>query len=132
MVSEEKIQELSSILSKEGLTLAILFGSLASGRERPDSDADLAVAGTSLLSYDQLIDISIKLGTILNREVQIRDLRKLGGTILSQILTKGRIILSKDAGLLANLVTQHLDFQTDINPTFQSTREKNLREYFNG
>jgi uncharacterized protein len=116
----------------EELTTAYLFGSLAEGRARPDSDADFAIAGKDYLSYESLLRISEELESVTGRESQVRDLRRLQGTILSQILSKGRLLKNTDPALLERLYLQNVEFNEDISLPFLDIRLNRLEEFFDG
>ena len=59
MTIEEVRQKAYPILKKSGVTYAAVFGSLARGEDRPDSDVDILVRlgrPTGMISYMRLIE----------------------------------------------------------------------------
>lgn len=102
--------------------LAILFGSLAEGRARPDSDLDLAVQAASPLGADEKMALIGDLAEALGRPVDLVDLARAGEPLLGQIL-KGQRLLGSDSDH-ARLITRHLIDAADFLPL----RERILRE----
>jgi predicted nucleotidyltransferase len=91
------LQTVADTLAKElGLKVAIVYGSAATGKMRRDSDVDVAVLCDQPLDVDARLALWGKLTYALHREVDLVDLFDLGGEILHQILTKGRVVLKKD------------------------------------
>ena len=95
--------------------LAILFGSLATGHARADSDLDLAVdAGRPITAEDKMKlieDLAFELG----RPVDLIDLRTVGEPLLGQIVTRGRRVMGDDV-YYAELIRKHLYEQADFMP----------------
>ena len=114
----EVIEEYPSI------NLAILYGSVAHGTARPDSDIDLAVAvdARTPVPYDTLVDISLKAGRVAGREAQVRDLANANGIFLKQVLTTGTVIFQRDSVVRAELTIRMLDFVEDMLPYVRMIR----------
>ncbi len=97
-----------------GIKVAIVYGSAASGKLRPDSDVDVAVLFDKPLDMDARLALWGKLTDALHREVDLVDLDGLGGEILHQILTKGRVVIKNDEaayyGLAKRMVYDREDF----------------------
>lgn len=96
------------------ITVAILFGSMATGRTRFDSDLDLAVAAATPFTPQSRMALIEDLALAFGRPVDLIDLNQLHGPLLHQILTQGRLLLCKDrtryAELLRRLVYDEADF----------------------
>lgn len=71
------------------LHTVVLFGSLASGRARPDSDADVAVQSHRALTAKQRMRIIESLTLALDRPVDLIDLADAGQPVLDRILSEG-------------------------------------------
>ncbi len=82
----------SVLLHHPHIKLAVLFGSLAAGTARPDSDLDLAVADDKPLSADARTTLIADLAEHVGRPVDLIDLTRAGEPLLGQILTHGRRI----------------------------------------
>jgi predicted nucleotidyltransferase len=98
-----------------GVLVAILFGSLATGVGRAESDLDLAVdAGRQLTAAEKRALISDLAGRI-GRPVDLVDIHAIGEPLLGQILRHGKRILGSDTHY-ANLLRRHLFDQADYLP----------------
>lgn len=94
---------------------AYLFGSMASGKARPDSDLDVAVlAGTSLTQEEKLALIG-ELAALSGRPVDLVDLAVAGEPLLGQVLLHGRRLLGSDLEH-ARLIRRHVFEQADFVP----------------
>jgi predicted nucleotidyltransferase len=99
----------------QDLKLALLFGSLAQGRGRPDSDVDLAVQAGRPLSAEERMDLIVAVSQALQRPVDLVDLRTAGEPTLGQVVRHGRRILGSDASHGRLLYRQLVD-QADFMP----------------
>ncbi len=63
------------------LKLALLFGSVATGRQRPDSDLDIAIAAKHRLTVDENMDIIASLCEATGRPIDLVDLLERAGLI---------------------------------------------------
>ena len=89
------------------IRLALLFGSLAKGTARHDSDLDLAVGADRPLDVDESIELISDLAKAIERPVDLIDLSIVGEPLLGQILTGGRRIVGSNTRF-ADLVLKHL------------------------
>jgi len=106
---------LAALGTQPGIGLAILFGSLAAGEGRVESDLDLAVdAGRRLTASEKMALISELAGST-GRPVDLVDLQAVGEPLLGQILRHGKRILGSDTHY-ANLIRRHLFDQADFLP----------------
>jgi predicted nucleotidyltransferase len=105
----------SALNAFPGLELALLFGSLAQGRGRPDSDVDLAVQAGHPLSAQERMDLIVAVSQALQRPVDLVDLRTAGEPTLGQVVRHGRRILGSDAAHGRLLYRQLVD-QADFMP----------------
>ena len=101
------------------ISVAILFGSLAAGRSRNDSDLDLAVASTMPLAPQTRIRLIEELAVWLGRPVDLIDLAQTHGPLLQQILTKGRLLLCTDRTRYANLLLRVVYEEADVMPYYR-------------
>ena len=98
-----------------GIRLAILFGSLATGRATPESDLDLAVLLDAPLSAETKMALIGDLSQAMGRPVDLIDLRVTGESILGQILKYGVRLLGSDTDY-AELIKRHLFDEADFMP----------------
>lgn len=102
------------LTSHPGIALAILFGSLAAGRARPDSDVDVAVGGLRPLSERERQDLIGELAQSTGRAVDLVDLSSASGPLLSRILSTGRLLRCADRGLYAELIKRAIYDDADM------------------
>ena len=101
--------------TQPGIRLAILFGSLAAGRERADSDLDLAVDAGHRLTAGEKLALVTELAERTSRPVDLVDLHAVGEPLLGQILRHGNRLLGSDT-CYADLIRKHLFDQADYLP----------------
>ena len=122
--------ELSQVLEADPtLQIVILFGSVADGQIRADSDIDIAVAA------DKPLDARAKLALIdtvaekVGRPVDLIDLRNAGEPLLGQILHKGIKLFVRDKRLLEALIRRHLVDTEDFLPYRHRILEQRRRAW---
>lgn len=109
------------LLLKEALeqfpqvSLAVLFGSVASGRQQPQSDLDIAVAADRPLTATEKIAIINALAERTGRTIDLVDLNGVAEPLLGQVVRHGRRILGSDT-LYGELINRHLIEQADFMP----------------
>ena len=106
---------LAGLNTQPGIRLAILFGSLAAGRERADSDLDLAVDAGHCLTADEKLMLMTELAERTGRPVDLVDLRAVGEPLLGQILQYGNRLFGSET-CYADLIRKHLFDQADYLP----------------
>lgn len=94
---------------------AVLFGSLAAGRARADSDLDLAVDAGRPLTSGQKMNLIGNLAEATGRPVDLIDLHTAGELLLGQILHGGQRILGTN-NAYAELIKRYLFDQADFMP----------------
>ncbi|WP_319559948.1 nucleotidyltransferase domain-containing protein [Marispirochaeta sp.] len=126
-LKNEIIQQLADEFAMKGVSIIILYGSAATDKaETLKSDVDLAVAGEELLTPEELSGLYLSASEIVQREVDIVDLRRAMGFFLKEILTKGEIILNEDPGLLGSKAEEMMDYQTDLAPGVEAMLRQRL------
>lgn len=98
-----------------GITLAVLFGSVAAGRARADSDLDIAVAAQRPLTVAEKIALTQALAEKTGRPIDLIDLATVAEPLLGQIVQHGKRILGSDT-LFARLISRHLIEEADFMP----------------
>lgn len=106
---------LTVIRSNPAIELAILFGSVAAGKERNDSDLDLAVLAAQPMTVNEKMSLISELAVKIGRPVDLVDLSSVGEPLLGQILQHGVRILGSNIQY-ANLIRKHLFDQADFLP----------------
>ncbi len=97
------------------ISLAILFGSVAAGCARAESDLDLAVAAQTPLTSDEKIAMISRLAVEIGRPVDLIDLHAVSEPLLGQILRHGRKLAGNDLRY-GELISRHLFAQADFMP----------------
>lgn len=110
---DEQLQEVLAHFPM--LVLVLVFGSVASGLQRADSDLDIAVAAKQELTADQKMDIIAALAEQTGRPVDLIDLKVAGVPLLGQIIRHGRRLLGSDREY-AQLMSRYLFEQADFMP----------------
>lgn len=97
------------------LLLALVFGSVAQGRQHAGSDLDIAVAARQALTASEKMDIIAALTDVTGRPVDLIDLKVVAEPLLGQIVRHGRRLLGSDKAY-GQLIAQHLYEQADFMP----------------
>ena len=118
----------STLQRHSGLELAFVFGSVARGAARDDSDLDIGVQAARALSARQKMDLIGDLAEALGRPVDLIDLRTVGEPLLGQILTHGRRILGS-ADAHGRLLSRHLLDAADFLPYAQRIVDERRRAW---
>ncbi|MFA7239204.1 MAG: nucleotidyltransferase domain-containing protein [Sulfuricellaceae bacterium] len=95
--------------------LAVLFGSLAKGTARGDSDIDLAVGAAQPLDAGKKMQLIMELAEATGRPVDLVDFFTVGEPLLGQILAGGRRIVEVNSSY-AKMVAKHLFEESDFMP----------------
>jgi len=108
--------QLRDVLARfPALVLALVFGSVAQGRQRADSDLDIAVAANQALTAGEKMDIIAALAEQTGRPIDLIDLKVVAEPLLGQIVRHGRRLLGND-GAYGQLISRHLFEQADFMP----------------
>ena len=97
------------------VVLAVLFGSIASGHHRLDSDLDIAIAADRALTAAEKIAVIEALAACSGRAVDLIDLNVVAEPLLGQIVRHGRRLLGSDTAY-GRLISRHLFEQADFMP----------------
>ena len=130
--TDDELDALRTALSAHDtppLRIAILFGSLAERRERPDSD--VAVAAEVLLDATQKRVLIERLAEVTGRPVDLVDLRTAGEPLLGGVL-KGKPLLLRDRNLFVDLVKRHLIDVEDFLPLQRRLLEARRKAWMGG
>lgn len=101
------------------VVLAILFGSMAKGHARGDSDLDMAVLTSTPLSVEARILLVEDLTLVFGRPVDLIDLDQVHNPLLQQILTKGRRVICQDRTRYAQLILRMVYEEADVMPYYR-------------
>lgn len=101
--------------SQPDVELAMLFGSMASGRTHAGSDIDVAVLCTSPLTAERKMALITEPAQATGRPIDLIDLRTAGEPLLGQILQHGKRLFGSDEAL-GQLAARHLIDAADFMP----------------
>jgi uncharacterized protein len=73
-----------------------LFGSVATGEAGPESDVDLAVLNDGRLDPVELWDVAGDIANMVDRDVDLVDLRTASTVLQNQIVTRGRRLYARN------------------------------------
>ncbi len=108
--------QLNEILAHfPSVIFAMLFGSVALGCPRPDSDLDIAVMAHQALTGLEKISLISALAAAAGRPIDLIDLKVVPEPLLGQILRHGRRIMGSDT-LYGELISRHVFEQADFMP----------------
>lgn len=108
----------ATLMEHAGIRLAILFGSMAAGKGRPDSDVDLAIDAGHVLDVETRMTLIGKLAEATGRPIDLIDLRSVGEPLLGQIIKHGKRLFGEDA-IYAELIKRHLFDEADFMPYYR-------------
>ena len=90
--------KISNIAGEYGLILVILYGSHATGKERKESDIDIAVLGKEPIKFDALIDLNNEFAEIFEtKNIDVKSLHFTDPLFRYEAARKG-ILLYGEAG----------------------------------
>jgi predicted nucleotidyltransferase len=109
-------KQLQEVLTRfPDLVLALVFGSVAKGCQRIDSDLDIAVAAKQALTVDEKMAIIAALAEQTGRPIDLIDLKVVAEPLLGQIVRHGRRLLGSDTEY-GRLLSRHVFEQADFMP----------------
>lgn len=111
------------------LSVAIAFGSVAKGRQRADSDLDVAVLAGRPLDAAEKLALIEELAGASGRPVDLVDLHGLHGPVLSRLLREGELLLRRDPAALANLSLRAIYDEADFLPYRRRIIEERRRAW---
>lgn len=123
MDSETIRRRLEPLFSRPGLRLVVLFGSRASGQERPSSDVDLGILGGDVGVL--AVEIIRLLGT---DRVDVVDLARASPLLAMAVARGGRVLHEDKAGVFASFVSLAVRRYHDT-AGLRAAREKGLKAF---
>ena len=122
----------AALAGEPGIKVVIVYGSASSGKMRPGSDVDVAVLFDGPLDMDVRIALWGRLTDAVRREVDLVDLHDLGGEILHQILTKGRVVIKNDAHAYFRLLQRMIYDREDFIPQVRRAQRARIGRMIHG
>lgn len=113
---------------REDVHLALLFGSQARGKARPDSDVDVAVLGEDLNVFDLYRDLSLA----VHKEVDVVDLSRAGFALLNAIARDHIVIHQGRPGEAGRWLSRAITLLETDRPGYERMRDAYLRKLASG
>ncbi len=110
------------------LRLAIVFGSVARGGARRDSDVDVAVQADHALTADQKQGLIEDIGLATGRPVDLVDLKTAGIPLLGEILRHGIRLFGNDDDY-ARAALRNIGLNEDLGPAVQAVLDERNRQW---
>ncbi|MCD6343505.1 MAG: nucleotidyltransferase domain-containing protein [Spirochaetaceae bacterium] len=127
----DRLQVIKKALENEPLIeLALVYGSTARGDYRPDSDADIAVAGKKKFSISTLADIAVRIEKQTGITIDIIDLYSSEGLILYESICG--IPLVDNPPLRTEFTIKALGFKEDFLPQLNALKLERARRFSSG
>lgn len=104
-------KEVYDFINQLDISNVIIFGSLNHGEFNEISDVDIAVLNEKKISLDTILDLELFLENLLNRPIDVVDLRsdKLDLFVKINILNYGKILFTKDNGKMFENICDEVD-----------------------
>jgi uncharacterized protein len=97
---EGRLERIRAVLAAHPIAFAYVFGSVARGEARPDSDLDVALhfepSTAADERFDRLLRVGVELENALGREVDVVDLEQVPLRLLGRILRERVVVLGLD------------------------------------
>jgi len=117
-----------ALAGRADVRLALVFGSIARGTARDDSDVDLAIDAPGVDRLALARDLSLAVG----REVDVVDLASAGYPLLAAIVRDGVVVAAHAAGAEARWRTRALLALETDRPWFERMRDAYLARLATG
>lgn len=126
---EPAIEALRVYLEQDSdIELAILFGSMATGRYTANSDVDLAIKKNRPITVQQKAELIEQVALLTGRAVDLVDLSTVGEPLLGQVLKYGKRLSGSDAAY-AETGLKHVYAQADFVPYIQRTLKERQQQW---
>lgn len=84
--------QIAELCRKYGVVELSVFGSMARGDDRPDSDVDFLYVAHDLMRYDDLLDLEDELVRLLHRPVDLVPKSGLHRVIRDAVIAESRVL----------------------------------------
>jgi predicted nucleotidyltransferase len=111
------------------IDLMIILGSRAKGRERPDSELDLAVWRSSKWTIDFYRECVEQITAFMPTAIDLIDLSKIDGPLLQEILCSGKKVYQQQDHLLGVLYVRLMDWRTDFMPAWENMVDQRRKRF---
>ena len=124
-ITKNQKLKIAKIAKKFQLKLIIIFGSFASGKNRKDSDLDIATLGLKVVSFNEQISLTNELSLIFNKNIDLSVLNRANPLLLFQASKNSILLYGKREDFL-KFKLYAFNAYNDYAPYFEM--EKNLNK----
>jgi len=101
----------AGIAKKRDLKMVILYGSLAKGKTKPDSDVDIAVLGNNLLTMDNIIEIIDDFSAELAiNDIDVKSLHRVDPLFRYQVTKDGILLYGNERDFMSFKIYAFRDY----------------------
>ena len=120
------------LIEYDNIIFAYIFGSLVTGTYRNDSDIDLAIFINENISFDEYMEIKMKLTEVCKKEIDLIILNS-ATTLLKFEIYKNHILLftrdkNKESGFKVRTLFEYNDMKRYLDLSYESTIERLKKE----
>ena len=128
MAEPSILQALRRVIDGDpAIRVAYLFGSCARGDFGPTSDVDVALLGGQPIDLTDLAAIGTRLGSVVDRRVDVVDLRSAPPLLCRQVVAEGELLLERDPLLRFDFEQEAVRRCEDTRP-LRAQQQQLLRE----
>lgn len=115
IIEKLKSEEVFNFIKKYNVTTMLIFGSIVSddldNEFNEESDVDIALLANKSIELDSILEIELFFQNLLNREIDVLDLRSesLDIFVKISILNTGKIIYTEDNGMSLEILYNETD-----------------------
>lgn len=115
IIEKLKSEEVFNFIKKYNITTMLMFGSIVSddldNEFNEESDVDIALLASKSMELDNILEIELFFQNLLNREIDVLDLRSesLDIFVKISILNTGKIIYTEDNGMSLEILYNETD-----------------------
>ena len=117
--------KIAKIAKKFHLKLIVVFGSFASGKNRVDSDLDIAILGIKEISFSEQINLINEFSRVFNKNIDLSILNNVNPLLLFEV-SKNSILLYGSREDFLKFKLYAFKVYNDYTPYFEM--EKNLNK----
>lgn len=123
-----KSEDVVNFLNKYDISSMLTFGSINNECFSKESDIDIAIIGKHKIDLDEILEIELFLAKLLNKEIDVIDLKSEGLYIFLKInvLNEGEIIYSNDDNYNLEVFKDETDKIYKENENFFWFRKKDV------
>ena len=134
MDQREIVRRITHLFEKRPeIKVCLLFGSAAKNKTiSRNSDIDVAICSEKPFPVGKLAELQLSLSEELKRDVDLLDISRLNGLILTKVISNGIKVINTAPGLLAYHIKRMQFYSEDMYPNYQMMQKAKLRRFAYG